>query len=148
MVRSSISENRRSATRANREYDELRNVEKCEHQHETKGPAVVASVSGVHCSPAEGERSHEAERAHDVWTTRREAAQPRRQREESSSKRKTLLAAETLRQTEDSERPVKLKVRLDVNQVRGNSEGSGCYWRPRRREGSVFSAQLNEDRKQ
>jgi hypothetical protein len=74
MARSGISENRRSATRANREYDELRNVEKCEHQHETKGPAVVASVSGVHCSPAEGERSHEAERAHDVWTTRREAA--------------------------------------------------------------------------
>jgi hypothetical protein len=148
MARSSVSENRRSAARANREYEELRNVEKREHQHESKGPAVVASVSGVHCSPAEGERCHEAERAHDAWTTRREAAQPRRKHEESSGKRKALLAAETLRQTEDPERPVKLTVRQDVKQVRGNSKGSGRYWRPRRREGSIFSAQVNEDWKQ
>ena len=137
-----------SATRTNREYEELRNVQKREHQHETKGPAVLANVSGVHCNPAEGKRCQEAERARDVWTTRCEADQPGRQHEESSSKRKTLLAAETLRQTEDPERAVKLTVRQDVQQVRGNSEGSGRYWRPRRWEGSVFSAQLNEDRKQ
>jgi hypothetical protein len=114
MARSSISENCRAATRANREYEELRNVQERERQHETKGPAVVASVAGVHCSPAEGERCHEAERAHVVWTTRREADQPGRKHEESSSKRKTLRAAETLRQTEDPERAVKLTVRQDV----------------------------------